>query len=202
MEIILYDHIQGRFHVKSRSGRIHYLNLNDKKCTCGKTLIYGFPCGHIIATCQHRCVDFQLFVQGYYTTQSYYDTWASLFYPIFNENEWPLYDGPTIVAPESMKRQVSGCLKSTRLHNEMDVREGKTTIKCGLCKPYRMSPSSLAFVSMAQQSLAPVCSMWRRYVRSCSMSSHPPMISEEPLSPCGGYVPSYPPRHLMQMRSH
>ena len=104
MEIVLYDHIQGKFHVKSRSGRIHHLNLNEKKCTCGKTLIYGFPCSHIIAACHHRCVDFRLFVQGNYTTQSYYDTWASLFYPIFNEDEWPLYDGPTIVAPESMKR--------------------------------------------------------------------------------------------------
>ena len=40
MEIVLYDHIQGRFHVKSRSGRTHRLNLHDKKCTCGKTLIY------------------------------------------------------------------------------------------------------------------------------------------------------------------
>ena len=50
MEIVLYDHIQGRFHVKSRSGRTRHLNLHDKKCTCGKTMIYGFPC-NIIATC-------------------------------------------------------------------------------------------------------------------------------------------------------
>ena len=131
---LFYDHIQSRFHVKSSSGRIHHLNLNDKKCTCGKTLIYGFPRSLIIAACQHRCVDFRLFVQGYHTTQSYYNTWASLFYLIFNEDEWPLYDGPTIVAPESMKRQTSGRPISTWLHNEMDVREGKTTIKCGLCK--------------------------------------------------------------------
>ena len=66
--------------------------------------------------------------------QSYYDTWASLFHPIFNEDEWPLYDGPTIVPPESMKHIGSGCPKSTLLHNEMDVREGKTTIPFGLCK--------------------------------------------------------------------
>ena len=136
MEIVLYDHLQGRFHVKSKSGRIHHLNLHDKKCTCGKALIYGFPCSHIIAACQHRCVDFRSFVQGYYSTQSYYDTWASLFYPIFNEDEWPLYDGPTIIAPASMKRQASGRPKSTCLHNEMDVREGKTKIKCGLCKQH------------------------------------------------------------------
>ena len=39
-----------------------------------------------------------------------------------------------IVPPESMKHIGSGRLKSTWLHNEMDVREGKTTITCGLCK--------------------------------------------------------------------
>ena len=59
MEIVLYDHLQGRFHVKSRGGRIHHLNLSDKKCSCGKTLIYGFPYSHVIAACQHRCVDFR-----------------------------------------------------------------------------------------------------------------------------------------------
>ena len=58
MEIVLYDHMQGRFHVKSSSGRTHRLNLHDQKCTCCKTLIYGFPFSHIIAACQHRCVDF------------------------------------------------------------------------------------------------------------------------------------------------
>ena len=73
-------------------------------------------------------------MQGYYNTQSYNDTWASLFHPIYDEEEWPLYDGPTIVAPESMKCMGSGRPKSTQLHNEMDVREGKTTITCGLCK--------------------------------------------------------------------
>ena len=73
-------------------------------------------------------------MEGYYTTQSYYDTWASLFHLIFNEDEWPLYDGLTIIPHESMKRIGSGCPKSTRLYNEMDVREGKTTITCWLCK--------------------------------------------------------------------
>ena len=37
--------------------------------------------------------------------------------------------------------------------------------------------------------------------RSCSVSSHPLMLSKDPLSPYGGYVTSYPPQHLTQMRS-
>ena len=51
MEIVLYDHIQSQFHVKSRSGRTQRLNLHDQKCTYGKTLIYGFPYSDIIAAC-------------------------------------------------------------------------------------------------------------------------------------------------------
>ena len=35
---------------------------------------------------------------------------------------------------ELMKRASSGRPKSSRLHNEMDVREGKTSMTCGLCK--------------------------------------------------------------------
>ena len=35
---------------------------------------------------------------------------------------------------ESMKRKLRGRPKSTCVNNEMDVREGKTTITCGLCK--------------------------------------------------------------------
>ena len=50
-EIVLYNHNQRQFHVKSKRGRTHCLNLHDHKCTCGKTLIYGFPYSHIIAAC-------------------------------------------------------------------------------------------------------------------------------------------------------
>ena len=31
MEIVLYDHVKGLFHVKSSSGRTHHLNLHEKK---------------------------------------------------------------------------------------------------------------------------------------------------------------------------
>ena len=113
---------------------MHCLNLHDHKCSHGKTLIYGFPCSHIIATYQFRSVEFRSFIQGYYSTQSYYDTWTTLFHTIFDEYETPPYDGPTIVSYESMKCTSSGRPKYSRFHNEIDVRDGKTTITCGLCK--------------------------------------------------------------------
>ena len=127
-EIVLYDHNQGRFHVKLKRGQTHRLNLHDYKCTYGKTLIYGFRCSHIIAACQFRSIDLQSFVQGYYNTKSYYDTWATLFHLIFDEYEWPPYKGPTIVSSKSMKHTSHRHPKSTRLHNEMGSTNNLVTI--------------------------------------------------------------------------
>ncbi|KAL6323216.1 hypothetical protein AAG906_029223 [Vitis piasezkii] len=149
-EVVLYDHFQGLFHVKankgskktSSSGRTYHVNLRENGCTCGKTLIYGFPCSHILAACHFRLIDFRSFVQHYYSMQSYFSTWAPLFNPIHNEYEWSSCVGPVIVLVDSMKRVLGGRPKSTRLHNEMDVREGKTSVTFGLCKT-KWSQSSL-----------------------------------------------------------
>ena len=102
----------------------HVINYYD--------IIWGVT--HIMAAFQFRSIDFRSFVHVYYSTQSYYDTWATLFHPILDEYEWSPYDGPTTVPSKPMKRTSRGHPKSISLHNEMDVREGKTTITCGLCK--------------------------------------------------------------------
>ncbi|RVW69911.1 Serine/threonine-protein phosphatase 7 long form-like [Vitis vinifera] len=111
-EVLLYDHVAGRFHVKTRHSvgssnrkpRTYHVTLQTGSCTC------------------------------YYTTRAYLSTWAPLFYPIFDELEWPQYNGPIIVPSDSMKRLTSGRPKSSRLHNEMDARETRTPQTCGLCK--------------------------------------------------------------------
>lgn len=53
---------------------------------------------------------------------------------IFNVNEWPLYNGPIVVPFESIKYIFSIKSKSSNFHNEMDVKKGKTSRICGLCK--------------------------------------------------------------------
>ena len=75
-EIVLYDHIQGRYHVKtsrgtkssSSGGQTYRVNLHEHACTCGNILIYGFPCSHILAPCHFLSVDFRPLVQHYYST--------------------------------------------------------------------------------------------------------------------------------------
>ena len=69
-EVVLYDHFQGLFHVKasrgskktSSSGRTYRVNLCEYGSTCGKTLLYGFPCSHILMACHFHSIDFRSFV--------------------------------------------------------------------------------------------------------------------------------------------
>ena len=141
-EVLLYDHMQGLFHVKARrfvgsnnrKPRTYHVNLRTGSCTCTKTLLLGFPCSHILDTYHCRSIDFRQFVHSYYTIRCYLSTWAPLFYPIFDESDWPQYNGAVIVPSDSMKRATSGRPKSSRLHNEMDAKEAKTQQACGLCK--------------------------------------------------------------------
>ena len=91
IEVVLYDHVAGRFHVKTRHSvgsnnrkpRTYHVTLQTRSCKCNKILLLGFPCLHILAVCHCRAIDFQQFVQGYYTTRAYLSTWAPLFYNIF-----------------------------------------------------------------------------------------------------------------------
>ena len=46
-----------------------------------------------------------------------------------------------------------------------------------------------------------ITQMSRSYVGSCLVSYHSLMLSNDPLSPYGGYVTGYPPQHLTHMRS-
>ena len=66
IEVVLYDHVAGRFHVKTRhfvessnrKPRTYHITLQMGSCTCNKTLLLRFPCSHILVVCHYRAIDF------------------------------------------------------------------------------------------------------------------------------------------------
>ncbi|KAK9265356.1 hypothetical protein L1049_027226 [Liquidambar formosana] len=59
-------------------------------------------------------------------SREYVSSWAPIFHPIPDSSTWPILEGPTLIADERLRRG-KGRPKSTRLHNEMDIREGRAT---------------------------------------------------------------------------
>ena len=75
-DVVWYDHVKGHFHIKitrsigsnNKKPCTYHVNLQRRCCTCSKTLLLGFPCSHILATCHYQLVDIRKFVLNYYTT--------------------------------------------------------------------------------------------------------------------------------------
>ena len=87
-----------------------------------------------MAACQYISLDYTAHVQNWYFITTYQMTWAPLFHPIPDQAYWPPADEMILVPSDSMKRTSKGRPKSTRLHNEMDIREGRGTVRCSNCK--------------------------------------------------------------------
>ena len=65
----------------------------------------------------------------------YCATWSSEFSPISHEAYWPHGSSNVELLPNSdLKRDKKGRPRSTRLRNGMDIKEGKKTNLCGICR--------------------------------------------------------------------
>ncbi|XP_027158043.1 uncharacterized protein LOC113759665 [Coffea eugenioides] len=141
-EIVLFNRATGSFSIKigrspinkRKGARVQVVKLNEKHCSCQRWQIFGFPCSHVIAVCQYCSLDYKALVQNWYSPSTYGRTWAPLFHPIPGKSYWPPEEDIVLIPRDVMKRTTKGRPKSTRLHNEMDAREGQTKGTCSLCK--------------------------------------------------------------------
>ena len=60
-------------------------------------------------------------------------TWASQFFPLHHEAYWSEPE-LKLILDHNLKHSKKGHPRSTRLRNKMDIKEGCTSIHCGICK--------------------------------------------------------------------
>ncbi|XP_057539310.1 uncharacterized protein LOC130817559 isoform X2 [Amaranthus tricolor] len=135
-EIVAFDCKRGLFQVKTgrgnrgsaKGGKIQSVDMREMKCTCYKSFIYNLPCSHVLAICIKRHLSYERFVDTYYTTQSYVNTYESIFLPLIDKRSWPQYTGVEVIHDPDHIRGV-GRPKSRRITNEMD-EESRRRIAC------------------------------------------------------------------------
>ena len=64
---------------------------------------------------------------------AYANSYALEFNPIPHESYWPYPDFP-IFYPNQTSMMDKGRLRSSRIRNEMDLKEPSVRVRCGLCK--------------------------------------------------------------------
>ncbi|XVF56380.1 hypothetical protein PTKIN_Ptkin06aG0115800 [Pterospermum kingtungense] len=110
------------------------VRLNEGTCICGKWQIYKFPCSHVMAVCGRLALDSWQYIEDYYSIEKYSQTWAPQFNRIPHESYWPEPNIPQLVPDPARRRSKKGRPQSTRIRTEMDINEGRTSTRYGLCK--------------------------------------------------------------------
>ncbi|XP_057522580.1 uncharacterized protein LOC130802586 [Amaranthus tricolor] len=106
--------------------------MREMKCTFNKPPIYHLPCSHVLAVCIKRHLSYERFVDSCYMTQSYVNTYESIFLPLIDKRSWPQYTGVEVIHDPDQIRGL-GRPKSRRITNEMDKgsRRRNTSQRCG-----------------------------------------------------------------------
>ncbi|RVX07531.1 Serine/threonine-protein phosphatase 7 long form-like [Vitis vinifera] len=120
------------FHMdKGRNKQV--VKLNEGTCSCNKWQSFGIPCSHVLAVSAHMRIDSWQLVEKYYRLDAYASCYAPEFNPIPHESYWPYPDFP-ILHPDPTSMRDKGRPRSSRIRNEMDLKETSVRIRCGLCK--------------------------------------------------------------------
>ncbi|XP_057538140.1 uncharacterized protein LOC130815667 [Amaranthus tricolor] len=117
--------------------------MNQEVAGCGVSgflnLFHGDQLTHDLCQCleenkfvKQRHLSYERFVDSYYTTQSYVNTYESIFMSLINKRSWPQYTGVEVIQdPDHIRRL--GRPKSRRITNEMDEgsRRRNACTRCG-----------------------------------------------------------------------
>ena len=109
------------------------VKLNEGTCSCNKWQSFGIPCSHVLAVCAHMRIDSWQFVDKYYMMDADASSYAIEFNPIPHEDYWS-YPNFSILHPDYQMIRDKGRPRSSRIRNEMDLKELSVKIRCGLCK--------------------------------------------------------------------
>ena len=102
------------------------------KCKCRKPLNTGIACSHVLAVCAARNYDSYDFTHPYYLVNTLVATWEGQFKVFGREEDWPQYDGETIIPDRNLIKK--GRRKANRYKMTMDILEGRVGPRfCEVC---------------------------------------------------------------------
>ncbi|XP_057969477.1 uncharacterized protein LOC131158629 [Malania oleifera] len=137
-EVINFNIERGLFSIQTaprppnKGQNIQTVDIKGRRCTYGKWQNLHCPCSHLLAVCGARRLGYRSYIDPCFTVQEHYATYAMDFIPILHEQYWKDLIAPKLYGNRNLLRQ-KGCPKSSRLRNEMDVREGSRRMRCGFC---------------------------------------------------------------------
>ncbi|KAH1075575.1 hypothetical protein J1N35_027903 [Gossypium stocksii] len=114
--------------------RSYGVDLRNRQCDCRRFQTLHYPCAHVMAACAKVNLNVDLFVDDVYTLNRTLRVWENEFPVLPDLSTWEV--PPTtfeLVPDRGLRRNPRGRPQSTRIRNEMDIREKSDGTRCGLC---------------------------------------------------------------------
>ncbi|XP_016720698.1 uncharacterized protein [Gossypium hirsutum] len=115
--------------------RSYGVDLRNRRCECRRFETLHYPCEHVVAACAKVNVNVEQYVDDVYTLERKLRVWKNEFPVLPDLSTWEV--PPTtfeLILDRRLRRNLRGRPQSSRIRNEMDIRE-KSDSKCrGLCR--------------------------------------------------------------------
>lgn len=109
------------------------IRLNQRWCDCGNFQKVRMPCSHVIFDCKHIHHEYRTYINLAYTLENVLNIYRGLFGELCNEAYWRQCHETTIYLDLKMLRNSKGCLVSSHIHTEMDMRTPSQPKRCSMC---------------------------------------------------------------------
>ncbi|KAK5775756.1 hypothetical protein PVK06_043695 [Gossypium arboreum] len=142
MNVEVYSRRNETFHVTETIGhrpcippRSYRVDLRNRRCDCKRFQTLHYPCAHVIAACAKVSLNVDQFIDEVYTLERTLRVWENKFPVLPDLSTWEV--PPTtieLVPNKGLRRNPKGHPQSSRIRNEMDIREKSDGKLCGVCR--------------------------------------------------------------------
>ncbi|PPR92666.1 hypothetical protein GOBAR_AA28008 [Gossypium barbadense] len=142
MNVEVYSRRNERFRVTETIGRrpgipprSYGVDLQNRLCHCRKFQTLHYPCAHVVVACAKVSLNVDQFIDEVYTLERTLHVWENEFPVLPDLSIWEV--PPTtfeLVPDKGLRRNPKGRPQSSRIHNEMDIREKSDGKLCGVCR--------------------------------------------------------------------
>ncbi|KAK5843006.1 hypothetical protein PVK06_005433 [Gossypium arboreum] len=132
MYVVCHSHQNFDFRVMEHArsnqemlGASYRMNLTEETYDCKRFQTLQFSCAHTITACENILIEYAHYINDVYQLQHIRSVWSPEFPPIPNGSMWSLVSSALfeLVPNKDLHHISKGHLNSTRIKNNMDIRE-------------------------------------------------------------------------------
>ncbi|KAL1077094.1 hypothetical protein V6Z11_D10G074000 [Gossypium hirsutum] len=115
--------------------RSYGVDLRNRRCKYRRFETLHYPCAHVVAACAKVNLDAEQYVDDVYTLEPTLRVWENEFPVLPDLSTWEVSPMTFELLPDrGLRRNPRGHPQSSRICNEMNIREKSDGKRCGICR--------------------------------------------------------------------